>query len=112
MFLLFHGCLVIEILDFSEFSKPLFDEIFKHPSKYPFPNIDFQLYIDVFFDCGKDPHSLILNHEGNSFSIVVSEFSVRLPEVDQSIFYTLKHLEYKNCLVKFEDNDILLSALL
>ena len=35
-----------------------------------------------------------------------------LPEADQTIFFILKQLTYNNCLIKYKDNDILLSALL
>ena len=90
----------------------VFEEIFKNPDKFPFPDIDFELYVDGFYDEGKDLHSKILNKVGSSFIVTDSTFTVNLPEADQAIFFILKHLNFSKCLIKYKDNDILLSALM
>ena len=89
-----------------------FDEIFKHPDKYDLPKTDFELSVDGFYDSGKDLHTVILSQNDGSFIVTSSEFTVMLPEADQTIFFILKQLTYNNCLIKYKDNDILLSALL
>ena len=89
-----------------------FDEVFKYPEKYFFTDLNFQLIVDGFYDCGKYLHSMILNCHDGCFAVTSSEFTVLLPEADQSIFYILKQYEFTNCLIKFKDNDILLSAIL
>ena len=90
----------------------MFDEIFKHPSKYSFPPTNFQLIVDGFKDCGKALQAMVLNHLDGKFSVNFSEFTVTLPEADQTIFYMLKKFEFDKCLILFRDNDILLSAIL
>ena len=89
-----------------------FNEIFLNPSKYPFPNKDFKLYVDGFSDNGTDLHSQILTNINGTFDVSSSDFTVYLPEADQSIFFILRKLAFSNCLIKYKDNDILLSAIL
>ena len=89
-----------------------FEEIFQHPDRYPFPNIDFEMYVDGFYNEGKDLHAKILNRVRGHFLVTTSDFTVTLPEADQSIFHLLKCINFNNCLVKYRDNDILLSALM
>ena len=89
-----------------------FEEIFDNPEKYPFHSQNFSLYVDGFANNGEDLYSKILICVNGSYSIKSSTFSVCLPEADQSIFYIIKQLPYKRCLIKYKDNDILLSSLL
>ena len=88
-----------------------FQEIFENPMKYPFPDTDFKLYVDGFKNDGYDLRTAILTYIGGSYSTACSEFSVFLPEADQSIFYIIKKLPYDKCLIKYRDNDILMASI-
>ena len=88
-----------------------FQEIFKNPVKYPFPDKPFCLYVDGFANDGQDLHTKILAFENGSFSVSSSDFSVCLPEADQSIFYIIRKLPFQKCLIRYKDNDILLSSI-
>ena len=90
----------------------VFEELFAHPEKYPFPMCNFQLYVDGFYDNGKDLHARILIKNGLYFFEDASDFTVPFPEADQAMFHILKFIEFPNCIIKYKDNDILLSALI
>ena len=79
-----------------------FHEILKHQDKYDLPKTDFELSIDGFYDCGKDLHTIILSQNNGSFIVTSSEFTVLLPEADQTIVFILKQLTYNNCLIKYK----------
>ena len=89
-----------------------FEELFNSPDKYPFPEIDFELHVDGVHNNGKDLHSRILHRVSSLYAVSESSFTVTLPEADQTIFYFIKSLQFKSCLIKFRDNDIFLSALM
>ena len=89
-----------------------FNEIFNNPEKYPFPDDNFELYVDGFYKKGENVHTRILSKNCNQFVVTSSDFTVELPEADQSIFSILNSLDFSSCLIKYRDNDILLSALI
>ena len=74
-----------------------FEEIFNNPQKYRFPKVDFDLYVDGFYEGGLNVHTRILSKIGSNYVVTNSEFSVVLPESDQSMFLILKFLEFSSC---------------
>ena len=90
-----------------------FCEILANPSKYNWGSRSFfEVYIDGVMGNEIQENTTILSFSEGLFSVSSTDFPVKLPEADQSIFCILKQLEFKTCLIKFRDNDLLLAAIL